>query len=440
MDKKEKFTKKVLEKYGDLYDVSSVDYIDAKHFIYPYCKKHKKVFKTTGDHFLHSEQICNECKLEKQKENLKLAFIEKAKKIHGEEFSYENVNYKNEKTEVLVTCKKHGDFLVKPCIHTHRSGKRGKCPICESERKHKEYIDYCLEHHNIKYDYSKLDLDNPREDGKVCIICPKHGEFWQKPHSHKRGNECPMCNIDSKKMSTSEFVKLASLKHNNKYSYNNTDLDKRDENGKIIVTCPKHGNFKVTPNNHLRGKGCPKCVGRYKTTEEVIDEFVAIHGDEYDYGEVVYKDATTDVKIKCKKCGFAFKQTPNKHLSGEGCPHCKSSILEKETQEFLKEHRIEFKTEHKEKWLGLQRLDFYLPQYKAAIECQGSQHFAIFYNTEEGFEKIKENDLKKYNLCKENGIKIFYYAKENKRYIPEKYIDKIYFNLNELLKEITCKI
>ena len=69
MDKKEKFTEKVLEKYGDLYDVSSVDYIDAKHFIYPYCKKHKKVFKTTGDHFLHSEQICNECKLEKQKES-----------------------------------------------------------------------------------------------------------------------------------------------------------------------------------------------------------------------------------------------------------------------------------------------------------------------------------------------------------------------------------
>jgi len=74
-----------------------------------------------------------------------------------------------------------------------------------------------------------------------------------------------------------------------------------------------------------------------------------------------------------------------------------------------------------------------------AIECQGKQHFAKFYNTEEGFEKIKCNDLKKYTLCKQNGIKIFYYAKNDKRYIPDTYYDKIYFNLDELFKEIIDK-
>ena len=28
---------------------------------------------------------------------------------------------------------------------------------------------------------------------------------------------------------------------------------------KVKVGCPLHGDFWVTPNNHLRGKGCPKC-------------------------------------------------------------------------------------------------------------------------------------------------------------------------------------
>ena len=32
--------------------------------------------------------------------------------------------------------------------------------------------------HNNKYDYSKVDYVNSYT--KVCIICPEHGEFWQK--------------------------------------------------------------------------------------------------------------------------------------------------------------------------------------------------------------------------------------------------------------------
>ena len=44
-----------------------------------------------------------------------------------------------------------------------------------------------------KYDYSKVEYVNNHTD--VCIICPKHGEFWQTPTSHlisKAG--CPICN------------------------------------------------------------------------------------------------------------------------------------------------------------------------------------------------------------------------------------------------------
>ena len=45
--------------------------------------------------------------------------------------------------------------------------------------------------HGDKYDYSKVKYVNATT--KVCIICPKHGEFWQNPFSHMMGYECSKC-------------------------------------------------------------------------------------------------------------------------------------------------------------------------------------------------------------------------------------------------------
>lgn len=45
--------------------------------------------------------------------------------------------------------------------------------------------------HNNYYDYSKVNYKNSII--KVCITCPKHGDFWQIPKSHLRGNGCPKC-------------------------------------------------------------------------------------------------------------------------------------------------------------------------------------------------------------------------------------------------------
>ena len=45
--------------------------------------------------------------------------------------------------------------------------------------------------HNNKYDYSKVEYVNNKT--KVCIICPKHGEFWQTPKNHLLGQGCPIC-------------------------------------------------------------------------------------------------------------------------------------------------------------------------------------------------------------------------------------------------------
>ena len=65
--------------------------------------------------------------------------------------------------------------------------------------------------HNNFYDYSKVEYVNSTT--KVCIICPIHGEFWQTPQAHARGNKCPKCaNIkrgDTFRSSSDDFIKKA---------------------------------------------------------------------------------------------------------------------------------------------------------------------------------------------------------------------------------------
>lgn len=76
-----------------------------------------------------------------------------------------------------------------------------------------------------------------------------------------------------------------------------------------------------------------------KTTEEVIMEFVKIHGDKYDYSKVKYKNAVTKVCVNCKIHGY-FYITPNSHKNGSGCYKCGRLVVEESRRisndEFIK--------------------------------------------------------------------------------------------------------
>lgn len=57
-----------------------------------------------------------------------------------------------------------------------------------------------------------------------------------------------------------------------------------------------------------------------------LDKFLtraaAKHGDKYDYSRVVYTGSKVPVDIRCKKHDHWFKQNPNNHTQGQGCPLC----------------------------------------------------------------------------------------------------------------------
>ena len=57
-----------------------------------------------------------------------------------------------------------------------------------------EFIDKANKVHNNRYDYSRVEYKNSQT--KICIVCPKHGEFWQTPAMHLYGNGCSKCNAE----------------------------------------------------------------------------------------------------------------------------------------------------------------------------------------------------------------------------------------------------
>ena len=296
-----------------------------------------------------------------------------------------------------------------------------------------EWIEIFKNVHGDKYDYSKLDLANKDEHGRVCIICPKHGEFWQTLDNHKKGKGCSKCN-GGVKLTNEDFIREAKKVHGDRYKYDYVDYKGYNDNVKII--CLEHGEFWQSWTNHIGNKqNCPKCSHRsYKyTKEEFTEKAKKIHGDKYDYSKVEYKNNKTEVCIICPKHGEIW-QKPIYHLSGCGCKACKNSKLENEIYTFLIENKISFEYQKKFEWLGKQSLDFYLPRYNIAIECQGEQHYNDMYFSEKhrkdaSLEYRIKLDTKKQKLCLENNVNVIYYSNK-------KYNDDIITDKDELLKEI----
>ena len=80
-----------------------------------------------------------------------------------------------------------------------------------------EFIEKAKKIHGDKYDYSKVEYI--KSGLKVCIICPKHGEFWQIANSHLQGQGCPECNSRNKPITKEYFVQQAIKIHGNRYDY-----------------------------------------------------------------------------------------------------------------------------------------------------------------------------------------------------------------------------
>lgn len=210
-----------------------------------------------------------------------------------------------------------------------------------------EWIKKAQTIHGNKFDYSKVDYQGNNK--KITIICPIHGEFQQVAADHLKSKYgCPKCVIESKSLTTEQFIEKSKKVHGNKYNYSLVNY--KGSNNKVKIICPIHGTYEQEASVHLKGIGCPKCTLKNQTK--------------------LYE------KLK--------ESFPNKEILFE---------VGKE----------------KISWLGLQRFDIYFSKYNIAVEYNGIQHYipVKHFGGELKFQNQLEYDELKRQKCKENNCILF---------------------------------
>lgn len=128
--------------------------------------------------------------------------------------------------------------------------------------------------------------------------------------------------MSNRRPTTEQFVTAAKKVHGRKFDYSQTVYGKNNAE-KVKIICAEHGVFLQSPNKHLSGQGCGMCKGhRRYTTKSWIKWAQDVHGSKYSYKKVVYVANDKKVIIGCKEHGD-FAQEPANHVRGHGCPKCK---------------------------------------------------------------------------------------------------------------------
>lgn len=178
--------------------------------------------------------------------------------------------------------------------------------------------------HEDIYDYSLVDYKTTKE--KVTIICKIHGEFRQTPEKHiQRKQGCPECGkIKSKlnqRFSKETIIQKFIKVHGDRYDYSLVDY--KGIHKKVQIICKEHGVFTQSPNSHAKGNNCKLCSK--KDARDTLDSFLEklpnYIKNNYDFSNIKYIDSITAVDVVCKNHG-TFKIIPRSLIRGHGCKKC----------------------------------------------------------------------------------------------------------------------
>lgn len=143
----EDFISRSIQVHENRYDYSKVKYVNSLTEVEIGCFVHGEFFQQPQYHMKGSG--CPKCSIIEQHEKQKKSideFISDSIKVHGDLYDYSMVEYVDSKSEVIIICKKHGEFHQSPNNHQRGQG----CPNCNSS-KGELFISQYLKEHNIEF-------------------------------------------------------------------------------------------------------------------------------------------------------------------------------------------------------------------------------------------------------------------------------------------------
>lgn len=320
-DDKQTFLNKAHAKHGDEYSFPRLKYVNSLTPVVIICRTHGK-FEQAPNKFLHSGG-CPKCARQKRHASRRLSVEEIKKRVsktHGESISVDLKNYKNTRQKIEAECKVHGTFETsvanliagRGCFECSKL-KSGLARRSDT----RTWIKKAKLVHGTRYDYSKVNYTTVQE--KVEIICKQHGPFYCRAGNHihsKRG--CPKCAKTGPKtnhrtptrarVSEKEFLQRLK-KSRPEINVNEAKLQYKNMATKVVVQCPKHGDFKATPSNLLNGRGCRRCAieknseVRRLPIQQFIKRCQKNYQIRYDYSHTSYQNLHERITVICPMHG-----------------------------------------------------------------------------------------------------------------------------------------
>lgn len=208
--------------------------------------------------------------------------------------------------------------------------------------------------HNNYYTYNEAEFSNElRGYSSISVTCPVHGAYTSLVHNHLQGKGCKKCGdvkrgLKKRATARASFVAKSQAVHGEKYDY--SGIDYVDSRTKVLIRCPRHGEFLQVPTSHFGGCGCPACAiehvaqARKRTHEDFVREATEVHGGRYEYPET-FDGVEVHIAIICPEHGL-FRQRAASHLKGSGCPQCAairiSEARKKSFAEFVEDARKKY--------------------------------------------------------------------------------------------------
>lgn len=299
------------------------EYFDSKE---PYKKTHERRF----DFEVRNKPYTNE------------DVVERLRELYGDEYDYTQVDYKNNRTPIVLRCKKHD--VVFSRIFSNLSKGWG-CPACNKEQG-RTWSDVVAKHYDPTRRSERWTTERFIAESKAY-----HGEgFFDYSQCHYVNNDTPVTLIRVADGAVVRVLPYEHLRHDADYGISHQYYQGTTDKEKI--------HFIV------------------RQLEENIDAPIYVPMQEI-------KCVQKRFKCVCTLHG-EFYASLRRIRSGHCCPECDNSgesVGERNVRRYLQSKNIkfiqEYRIEDKKYFDTYARVDFFLPDLNTMIEFQGEQHYGI---------------------------------------------------------------
>ena len=211
---KELFIEKAVNKHGNKYDYTEVDYQGSEVKVKIWCNTHKEFFWQTPKKHVNGRG-CPKCKVDSVKEKQRYSlndYLPRLEQMYAGVLDFSSTKYTNWKTKIEVFDLKYND-VFETTIAVLLEG--NYIPRVNT-------LDRFLQEVNLRdikgYDYSNINWESNMRKVKIkCLDC--NNLFMQTPYRHLQGRGCPYCNPSGFQTNKPAEVYYLKLKYQDTFYY-----------------------------------------------------------------------------------------------------------------------------------------------------------------------------------------------------------------------------